>query len=537
MHPITRIPHTIFDHIKLNSSIHKNMIIQHVSLSKFSLFVVSILFSINIFGQQFHSCATDHELIIPRLEENIAYIASNPVNTRAGDPLYAPIKFHRVGTTEGNDYIPITSVLDNMCRLGREFSSYSDIVPYIADNDFGTLNSSTVFNAPQSSGAVSRMRSAFDNTAINVFIPNQISDTGIGTILGYYTPFEDFLVMRKLEVFDSTSTLGHELGHFFSLAHPFLGWESGPYDPNVHGNPVDVLNHPISGALIELVDRDNGNCQFAADRLCDTPAAYLFGFANGTTINNCTLGQAIFDNNGDRVEPMTTNIMDYYPGCDNYEFTEQQAEVMEADFASNRRSYIRSNYVPNLEEITEVPDLIFPKTGDVAEAYNSVFLEWTAVENADRYLVEIQNVFTGIKLEYLTDSNVLWTQDLEPDSKYAWFVHPFNETSACLKTAKNIFDTGSALTSVNEITEINTLEIYPNPAGTTDNIALAIDSESPLDVNITITSINGQVTTNQQSQVRSGANTINLNVPQTPGVYIISIQHENGIATKRFVRQ
>ncbi len=508
-----------------------------MNIIKTTLVFLTLCLGSAIYGQQFHQCSTDCEALIPRIEANKEYIKNNPVALRSGDPLYAPLTFHRVGTTEGTDYIPMTSILDNFCRLGRDYSTYTDIVPYI--NGFNDLPSSTVGNNPGSSSAISFMNNVFEDNSVNVFISQDInSDGSVGTVLGYYAPAQDWLVMRQTEVIDSSATLSHEVGHYFSLAHPFFGWESQAYSIEDHGNPVIATNHPISGREIELVDRSK-NCETTADRLCDTPASYLFGFGSdsSTSISGCSLGGNIFDSSGDKLEPMADNMMDYFVGCDQYVFTEQQAEVMHADFASPSRSYIRSSHIPNTNEITETTEIIFPTTGDVVEAYNSIFFEWTAVENADMYLVEIQDVFQGVRREYIVNTNSFWATELEPDTKYAWLVHPFNETSACFKSSKKIFDTGSSITSTDEIDGINTVELYPNPSGVSDLVSLAIDSDSNFDVQISILSTNGQVLNTQVEQLISGANSIGLNVPQTPGVYVINVQHENGVISKRVIRQ
>lgn len=504
---------------------------EHVLIS------VILLFSTLGYAQHEQKCTTDQHELLPRLIYNKERIAKTSVENRSGNPLYAPITFHRVGTSEGDDYVPITSVLDNMCRLGKDFSEYSRLVPYI--HHIEELNSNTVNTNPTSSSARSKMRLAYDQNSINVFIPKSANDIdNDNVILGYYDPNEDYVVIRRTDIIDSNSTLGHELGHYFSLLHPFAGWESEPYEVSKHGNPLNVSRHPLSNALIELVNR-NANCETAGDLLCDTPASYLFGFGSdaSTYVGDCVLAGNIFDSNSDKLVPQAENMMDYFNDCDKFIFTNNQAEVMETDFLSPSRSYIRSNYVPNIAEITEAPDIIYPNTGEFVEGYNSIFFEWTEVSNADNYLVEIQNVFTAVKYEYIVNTNSFWATTLEPDSKYIWFVHPFNETSSCYKSSKKIFDTGSTLTTVEDIQGVQTIELYPNPGKAVDRVTLAMDVDTSLNLDISILSTNGQLVNQVTKNLQTGPNKIKLDIPNTPGVYLINIKHEKGVITKRYIRQ
>jgi len=501
-----------------------------------AIIIIGLIFSSNIYGQ-FHKCTTDHEPLIERIEANKARIASNTVDNRAGDPLYAPMKFHRVGKTEGTSYMAITSILDNMCKLGKDYSKFSDIVPYI-NGDFPKLNSSTVFNQPYLNSSANQMTNATDNQSINVFIVGNVDqEGGNGTTLGYYDPSRDFLVMRQLELLDTTSTLSHELGHYFSLMHPFFGWESSAYTVSIHGNPLNSTVISGTNIEVEMVDRAR-NCSYTGDRICDTPASYLFGFSDGsTTIGNCELAPNIYDFYGDLLEPMENNMMDYFPDCEEYVFTEQQAEVMHADFNSPYRAIIRSSYIPNINEITSAPTQLSPSTGDLIESYNSIVFEWEAIEHADQYLVEVQDVFVGTKYEYLTDSPNLWVTDLEPNKKYAWFVHPFNETSACYKSSKKIFDTGDSVTAVDEIKGISTFAIYPNPIYESDKVTVAIESDNQKSIDISVVSIDGKTVLKTTQTINTGANEVKLKLPQQQGIYFIQLQSENGVLTKRVIKQ
>jgi len=243
------------------------------------------------------------------------------------------------------------------------------------------------------------------------------------------------------------------MGHFFSLAHPFFGWEppSNPaaypgYDPNnpgttsyagwneqYFGNPVGNFapSYDFSGQIRnELVDQSN--CNTAADGICDTPPDYLFAYSPLQTGCNEWDGGAM-DPSGTEIDPMENNMMSYFSGCSNFTFTTGQKDAIVADIASNARAYIRPNYTPELTEITEAPVLVEPAEGITAEGYNSVKFDWDPVGGAQRYFLEIDrfNNFSFDPLRYVVEGTSLTVEDLDPNRTYYWRVRPFAEYVTC----------------------------------------------------------------------------------------------------------
>ncbi len=494
-----------------------------------------LLFIIAIANGQHKHCATDHELLIDRVDANRKYAEEHQVEMRGIDTRYIPIKFHLVGRTDGTGRLRFSSLLDNLCRFNRDFSKL-DMIGYINEG-VNNYNNTGVFEQPQSSSSVFKMRSQFDDESMNVFIVDSADDgTGQGITLGYYSPSDDFIVLRQEEFIDSTVSFTHEAGHFLSLMHPFFGWEVDPYNPAKHGNPLDVF---FTGggfnACIEVVD--GSNCTQCGDRICDTPPAYHFSFGSGISVAPCELVSEVYDSNVDLVDPMENNVMDYFSDCTVYDFTPDQASVMQADFDSPSRNYIRSSYVPNTAQIEQEAEIIYPTTGTVVEAYNSVFFDWTDVEHADTYLVEVQDVFGGTITEYFTSESYLWLTDLEADTKYAYFVHPFNETNACFKTNKVIFDTGSGLTSVHEIRNLETFEIFPNPISDQGDITIGLSTLTSLDATIQISSANGSKVYSQFISGIKGKTQFTIPSPVAAGMYFISIITNEGSTTRRIIKQ
>lgn len=469
-----------------------------------------------------------------KIKTNKKYIAENG---RTQETIYLPIKFHRVGNTDGSQKVSALAVLDMMCRLKREYEKY-DMIPYIS-NGFGDVNNTGINLDP--SGNSAQIVPEKSGDAIDVFITENANTgpvAGNGTTLGYYSPSTDHIVMWKKEIIDSSETLVHEMGHYLSVDHTFFGWEDVQYSQQLHGNPLTVSS--VGGREVELVSRTNGNCETAADQLCDTEADYNFPFSIEDTDENntndiasgCALITPILDSNSAGLRPDTRNIMSYY-SCGNKRFSEGQIDLMVADYMSPQRSFLRTGYIPNLEEITEVPDQISP-TGAV-DTYNSINFEWTAVPNATSYVLEISS--TNGSESYVVSEPKAFVSNLNPNETYFWSVAPFNETSTCIKSGIKIFQTGDVFTSVDDLNNIADVQIYPNPIETGESLNIRINSTEAFDAELSIISLDGREVLNLKDQkISASTNQIEINTNQiSAGMYLLHIKSEAGLFSKQIV--
>src|SRR5690606_23777949 len=157
-----------------------------------------------------------------------------------------------------------------------------------------------------------------------------------------------------------STTLGHELGHFFGLPHTFQGWENGniPYDP-------------------ELVTRGPGaNCSFTGDYFCDTEADYLsIRWACPYTGNKR-------DPNGDDYQPDSSLYMSYALAPCRSRFSSQQTGFMQYNL-QNRTAF--QDIVPGKptgKYMLDSVNLILPF--DTMHV-NQKKIRWNKVSGADYY--------------------------------------------------------------------------------------------------------------------------------------------------------
>ncbi|MFK7809988.1 MAG: hypothetical protein AB8F74_19440, partial [Saprospiraceae bacterium] len=171
------------------------------------------------------------EAIIDRLVKNKKYLEEH-ANIR-GTTTYVPVKIHLVGLDDSDSPVTKWQVLDMLCILN---DAYEDTeIQFYLKGEINYINNTKIANHEgydTPSGPIEIWNEANEykaGDALNIYITNNVGVTnGGGTTLSYYIQgqdFEyDFIMIRRASMYGS-NVLPHEVGHFFGLAHTFLGWE------------------------------------------------------------------------------------------------------------------------------------------------------------------------------------------------------------------------------------------------------------------------------------------------------------------------
>lgn len=513
---------------------NKNLFLGMLLLMTFSL-------SLSAQYQQRGFCGTDNMALIPGLLHNKEAIKNGLITSR-DDVTYIPITWHLIGRNDGSGKASIADVLDLMCSLNRDFE-VANFHFYIKKINLG-INSTSVYNDPfQAFNGIFNFQQ--DPEAINIFIPKSAdNDPNDGqNTLGAYYGSKDWLMMGQTEVNGTSATIAHEIGHFFNLPHPHLGWDSENYDEAVHGNPAPAFSPAATPTELQ----DGSNCETAGDLICDTPPDYNFGFG----WNNCNYNRGTMDPNGDIVDPMEINFMGYFLNCprDEYTFTPMQIEIMQADYMdnspqtvhSNGRAYLHTNHVPTTTPIDQAPVLISPLNDDPVPGATGVELQWEDVPGATRYLVEISRVasFAIDPIEVIAwgSSYSPVEYDFEENKRYHWRVTPWSNGYFCGPSST----TGSFTTGVGVSTKnpefVKSWTVFPNPVGADAKLTVNIHSDESFEAQFSLYNITGQLIKSFGKQdIQLGDNNIELAIDGfNNGVYTLAVRSEEGLLKKRIV--
>jgi len=506
-------------------------VIKRIIMSRLFLTLLGVLLT-SIISAQF--CGTPQETLLARVDVNKKSISIHQRNVQK----FIPVTFHLVASISGSGRVKEEEVLKQVASLNVQYGD-QEAVFYI--DHFNSFNNDAVYNTPASSAAKTQMRLRRDNNSINVFITNTAENGGgsPGVVLAYYDPQEDWIVSRKDRINGGASTLAHELGHFFSLPHPFSGWDCHPYTTDEYTNPVNVdftipCDEGGGSALIEL--QNGSNCNNAGDHICDTPPDYNLGLLYQ---NDCDTNKTIMDKNGQVITPMVNNYMSYYNNCDDYAFTPNQKTLINTDFFSAQRFYIRTSVIPNTTPVTGPVVYISPINGELTPGPTNILFDWEDTPGANRYMVIIDRFasFTFNPQKYfVTESTLTLIDGLTEDKPYYWKVWPYNEsqTGAMYSPTQN-FIVGTGV-GVNEIKEINEYALSPNPAHFYDRPVLTLSSIKTFEAQLEVTDISGHIVWIQDLSIPSGTSKHIIPTEEfTAGIYFITVHFKGGILVERLL--
>lgn len=467
-----------------------------------------------------------------RLRENLAALESNPLEFR--DVRYVPLTFLLVANTDGTGRIADSDVYDQLCALNEDYTPVN-IQFYIKKLKY--INNSTVYQThAQAFGFMQFQR---ELGSINIWVVNDATPFGdaLGTTLGYYSPGTDWLVMRKDEVAQQTSSLSHEVGHYFSLDHPFNGWDQEPYDPNIHGVPAPAT----SPGGVPTEKQDGSNCATAGDYICDTPPDYNLGFG----WPNCNYTGGAKDPMGVTIDPEEKLFMGYFLNCprNSYFFSPLQQNAMNQDLttrlalgAGNIRKLSLGN--SNYTAITGAPALTSPIGGATTPNYNAVQLTWDGVAGADLYFLQVSRLpnLSTPTFESLVYGNSKVVTNLQAGKTYYWRIKPLSNYYACAPyTATATFNTGTAV-GIKEVAAVNFWSVSPNPVKADYEVNININANAAFDGQFYLLTATGQEVKHFTKSFQAGENALTL--PMTnlqAGVYFLTLQTEQGQTTQRIV--
>ncbi len=485
---------------------------KQISIVLFALFLLT--FS-TLNAQEIEPCGTGNYR-----SEWLDDYQQNPTlyRTVTEDTLFLPLKIHVVGTDDGGGFYPARSILESLCKLNEDFEPTG--IQFYVEGEWNYLMNDNWYDHNFSQGGQMMSINNVPN-AINCYIV--LSPAGN---CGYYSPSRDGIALNKGCLGAYSSTWAHEIGHFLSLPHTFVGWE-GQDDFDFSESAPFFMG----GRQVERVD--GSNCGQAADGFCDTPPDYLSFRWTCSQVDSSMVLQT--DPNGEKFRSDGTFIMSYSNDACASRFSEEQIDAMRANITFQRPNLLTNVTVQN--DITDYEaEIVSPLLAETVTNFNAVTLEWEPVPNATHYVVHVNPipVFSALFDEYVVSDNSLTLTNLEAERTYFWRIRPYNAFSTCTE----YLDTSSFVTGqLSDLTELEAatdLEVYPNPAKVGQNWQVDFQLSARTPVTINLYTIDGRLLYREAYDLGSGRQQLRLPTSDlSGGLYLLEVRLPKGSLHKK----
>lgn len=460
--------------------------------------------------------------------------------------LSVPMTVHIVGNDQGSGYFSTESLLDAFCTLNEDMAP-ANIQFFMAGDIVYHDNSAYYVHSTVLEGAAMMFANNVPNTLNTYFVSDPAGSCG------YNLPYAG-IAMRKSCSDPQDHTWAHEVGHAFSLPHPFLGWEGGvSYDGSVAHNyndpaPTEVYYDYtyfqdtliedtliIDTALVELVD--GSNCAIAADGFCDTAPDYLNYRWECNANTESTVTQT--DPTGAQFVSDASLIMSYaLDNCAN-RFSDEQIAAMRANLYDEKPELISEEEPGPFLENTVTANLIFPS--DEVVQFDFAEFEWEALEGATNYILEVSRLASfpsGITEVAVTSTNNAVLTNLLDDKTYYWRVRAFNAYSFCTEFSDyEIFQTGE-VSNIPVIEEVNSLHVFPNILESPGIFTINLQSTETMEIRLSLHDAAGQLLKSKQLQINSGQNRMTYSIEDLPaGLYLLQLSTGKGSLFEKIMIQ
>ena len=320
-------------------------------------------------------------------------------------------------------------------------------------------------------------------------------------LCGYYSGWQGQgnVVLIKSCASPGDVTFAHELGHFFSLPHPFNDWDTNP----------------------EYVD--GSNCTTAGDNFCDTPADYL------DYRWNCPYTGSLTYTKGDTIKPDHTLYMSYSLDICATRFSNEQMTAMRGNLTLYRGYLLHTT--PG-DALVDTTTLLYPADLATGIQSNYVNFQWDTVPDAELYPLTIKKWPSTLIYDLLLPVTNFIVTDLEWGYTYEWKVKAITRANTCSDYSSTFSFVAGPTSAIPEMVAGNRFSIYPNPVN--GNLGLNIDIVSGSNGSGVVSIFNTQGQKILESNVNTGSNKIST-VDMASGLYIVRIAFADEIYQQKFL--
>ncbi len=410
-----------------------------------------------------------------------------------------PLTIHIVGTDNGTGRYQLDYLFKIICELNVQYAPV-DFYFYIKW-PIRYINNSSYYEHNFSVGGNMMVQNNISNT-VNVYFVKDPAGT-----CGYYSPGGGAVAIKNNCSSPGSTTLTHELGHFFGLPHTFFGWENN----STPANPERVTR---TGAT--------ANCSFAGDGFCDTDADYL------SDRWNCPYKGTKLDINGDKYHPDSSIYMSYATDACMSRFTSQQIARMQSKLGSSYQ-YLLNNTPPAYSSMG-MPHVLYPSDSVYS---NFTYVIWNKVPGAEMYHVKIAQKTPAISRQdtVVADTIFLISYPMVNNNNYSIQVSPLNGVNVCQASTATKDYTYTNNTTALTLADFSplgaTIRTNPNPVYGSE-MKVYLDAMPKGNYEVRLVSISGQVI-NRQS-IHNEIGNITVSVPTVTieaGLYFVRVDGQN----------
>lgn len=459
--------------------------------------------------------------------------------TKVEGEVYVPLNVAIVGNDQGAGRFSETTLLESLCTLNGDFEG-TDIFFYL--QTYRTIYDSEFFEHNDVLEGAAKMFEYDSEDAINCYLVGSPAGN-----CGYNLPYAGIALSNSCAT-PGDHTWAHELGHAFSLPHPFLGWEGGVgYEGEVGHNysdpaPETVLyNYTafqdtlildtliIDTAFVEYLD--GSNCHVAGDGFCDTKPDYLS--VRWACDSNLESFNEQTDPTGETFKSDATLFMSYaFDACAN-RFSDEQVLAMHASLEEEDGDIILAE-TPVTGEVVGNGGIELYTPYDADLDYQDVVFNWGEVDHADYYLFQLGlgDGMSVIFFDTIVQSTKVEVREINSALPFSWAVTPFNMIDFCDLESSEIMQL--ELTDVSSTVEqyLNeTVKLIPNLL--TDQRIIRVESEGINFQSYEIYSLAGNVI--QQGQLHNQQ--IEFSQKLREGMYFVVLKDGQKKVSLKFLQQ
>ncbi len=485
------------------------------------LFIVFVAF----FAQAQNPCGT------PAIKsEWLTKFQQNPENFLIPEDdtvLYIPMTVHLLGADNGKGYYKFEALAASICQLNADFAQAN--IQFFIESPLHYFNSSA-YNVHQTvlQGAEMMFANDVPNTLNSYFLDDPAGNCG------YNLPYASIAINKGCAGANS-HTWAHEIGHAFTLPHPFLGWEGKTYEKGDTA-PVKVTYDYtyfkdtlildtliIDTTFVELVD--GSNCLVSADGFCDTPPDYLsYRWICNNQNNN---GFWETDPTGATFKTSGELFMSYaLDECQN-KFSDEQIAAMRSYILNEKPNYLYNQTpLPQLSNVKAA--LLSPAQSEWTDP-NYTKLEWSDFgPNASYHLVVAKGLnMSYVILDTIVKDSFYVLSGLE-NRNYYWKVQPFNKYSFCTpNSTKGKFRADDSVVALKEVSQ-GTWHIQPSIVAVGQSIELVGNQSLQSDAMLTILDISGRVILEKTLQKGQKKYEVTLSGKIRTGIYFLEMISDDG---------